>query len=112
MMSELLLSPEIEHFAPKSPDLGALGAPDRSRQLLKMTRKIGKKCNQVKISTVLTIGNETIATDDEIDHSIIHKHFDNKDDLLSSLKNIVNNGDNYFFIQPPPKTLYPSLSFE
>ena len=46
-----------------------------------------------KKNTVLTIGNETIATDDEIDHSIIHKHFDNKNDLLSYFNEICKEDD-------------------
>ena len=44
---------------------------------------VGKKCKEVELSAVLTIGCETIATDNEFDSSIINKHFDNKNELIS-----------------------------
>ena len=59
----------------------------------KQHRKIGKKCNEAKLYAVLTIGNETIATNDEINQSTIHKHFDDKNDLISYFNEICNEND-------------------
>ena len=59
----------------------------------KQHRKIGKKCNEAKLYAVLTIGNETIATNDEINRSTIHKHFDDKNDLISYFNEICNEND-------------------
>ena len=60
---------------------------------LEQHRNVGEKCNEAALSAVLTVGQETIATDRAITNTAFHRHFDNKDDLLSSLKNIVNKGD-------------------
>ena len=59
----------------------------------KQHRKIGEKCNEAKLYAVLTIGNETIATNDEINQSTIHKHFDDKNDLISYFNEICNEND-------------------
>jgi len=56
-------------------------------------RSVGKKCDEAALSAVLTVGQETIATDRAITNTEFHQHFDNKDDLLLSLKSIVNEGD-------------------
>ena len=56
-------------------------------------RRVGEKCNEAELSAVFTIGEETVTTDAIITYSELHKHFDNKDDLLTSLKSIVKDGD-------------------
>lgn len=56
-------------------------------------RRVGEKCNEAELSAVFTIGEETVTTDAIITYSELHKHFDNKDDLLISLKSIVKDGD-------------------
>ena len=56
-------------------------------------RRVGEKCNAAELSAVFTVGEETVTTDAIITYSEHHKHFDNKDDLLTSLKSIVKDGD-------------------
>jgi len=56
-------------------------------------RNVGQKCDEAGLSAVFTVGNETIATDSAMTQTEFHRHFDNKDDLLSSLKSIINEGD-------------------
>ena len=56
-------------------------------------RRVGEKCNEAELSAVFTVGEETVTTDAIITYSELHKHFDNKDDLLTSLKSIVKDGD-------------------
>ncbi|MDP6339456.1 MAG: UDP-N-acetylmuramoyl-tripeptide--D-alanyl-D-alanine ligase [Candidatus Marinimicrobia bacterium] len=56
-------------------------------------RSVGEKCDEAELSAVLTVGNETISTDAAINEMDFHRHFENKDDLLSSLKSIINEGD-------------------
>jgi UDP-N-acetylmuramoyl-tripeptide--D-alanyl-D-alanine ligase len=56
-------------------------------------RRVGEKCNEAELSAVFTVGEETVTTDAIITYSEHHKHFDNKDDLLTSLKSIVKDGD-------------------
>ena len=56
-------------------------------------RRVGEKCNEAELSAVFTVGEETVTTDAIITYSELHKHFDNKDDLLISLKSIVKDGD-------------------
>ena len=59
----------------------------------KQHRIIGKKCQKEELSAVFTFGNETIVTNEEINDSIIHKHFNKKESLLSSLNEIISEGD-------------------
>ena len=59
----------------------------------KQQSDVGKKCKEVELSAVLTIGRETIATDNEFDSSIIHKHFDNKNELISYYNDICEKND-------------------
>jgi UDP-N-acetylmuramoyl-tripeptide--D-alanyl-D-alanine ligase len=54
---------------------------------------IGEKCNNSNIDAVLTIGTETIATDGALIDIDFHKHYNSKNDLLKSLKEIIKNGD-------------------
>jgi UDP-N-acetylmuramoyl-tripeptide--D-alanyl-D-alanine ligase len=56
-------------------------------------RRVGEKCNEAELSAVFTIGEETVTTDAIITYSEYHEHFDNKDDLLTSLKSIIKDGD-------------------
>ena len=56
-------------------------------------RRVGEKCNEAELSAVFTVGEETVTTDAIITYSELHKHFDNKDDLLTSLKSIIKDGD-------------------
>ena len=56
-------------------------------------RRVGEKCNEAELSAVFTVGEETVTTDAIITYSEHHKHFDNKDDLLTSLKSIIKDGD-------------------
>jgi UDP-N-acetylmuramoyl-tripeptide--D-alanyl-D-alanine ligase len=54
---------------------------------------IGNKCNDSEINAILTIGTETIATDGALLDVDFHRHFNNKDNLLKSLNEIVQDGD-------------------
>ena len=56
-------------------------------------RIIGKKCQKEELSAVFTLGNETIVAHEEMNESILHKHFDKKEALLSSLNDIISKGD-------------------
>ena len=59
----------------------------------KQHRIIGEKCQKEELSAVFTFGNETIVAHEEINESILHKHFDEKEALLSSLNDIISKGD-------------------
>ena len=56
-------------------------------------RIIGGKCQKEELSAVFTFGNETIVAHEEMNESILHKHFDEKESLLSSLSDIISKGD-------------------
>ena len=56
-------------------------------------RRVGEKCNEAELSAIFTVGEETMTTDAVITHTEYHKHFENKEDLLISLKSIINDGD-------------------
>ena len=59
----------------------------------KQHRIIGEKCQKEELSAVFTFGNETIVAHEEMNESILHKHFDEKEALLSSLNDIISKGD-------------------
>ena len=59
----------------------------------KQHRIIGEKCQKEELSAVFTFGNETIVAHEEMNESILHKHFDKKEALLSSLNDIISKGD-------------------
>ena len=59
----------------------------------KQHRIIGEKCQKEELSAVFTFGNETIVAHEEMKESILHKHFDEKEALLSSLNDIISKGD-------------------
>ena len=69
-------------------DMLELGASSEDQH-----RIIGKKCQKEELSVVFTIGNETIVTHEEINNSILHKHFEQKETLLSNLNEIISEGD-------------------
>ena len=69
-------------------DMFELGASS-----IEQHRNVGQKCDEAKLYAVFTVGNETEATDAAIESTEIHRHFDNKNDLLDSLKAIINDGD-------------------
>ena len=56
-------------------------------------RIIGGKCQKEELSAVFTFGNETVVAHEEMNESILHKHFDEKEALLSSLNDIISKGD-------------------
>ena len=69
-------------------DMLELGASSEDQH-----RIIGKKCQKEELSVVFTIGNETIVAHEEINNSILHKHFEKKESLLSNLSEIISEGD-------------------
>lgn len=69
-------------------DMLELGASSEDQH-----RIIGKKCQKEDLSVVFTIGNETIVAHEEINNSILHKHFEQKESLLSNLNEIISEGD-------------------
>ena len=69
-------------------DMLELGASSEDQH-----RIIGKKCQKEDLSVVFTIGNETIVAHEEINNSILHKHFEQKEALLSNLNEIISEGD-------------------
>ena len=69
-------------------DMLELGASSEDQH-----RIIGKKCQKEELSVVFTIGNETIVAHEEINNSILHKHFEQKESLLSNLNEIISEGD-------------------
>ena len=69
-------------------DMLELGASSEDQH-----RIIGKKCQKEELSVVFTIGNETIVAHEEINNSILHKHFEQKEALLSNLNEIISEGD-------------------
>ena len=69
-------------------DMFELGALSQDQH-----RRVGEKCNEAELSAVFTVGDETVATDAVITQTKLHAHFDNKVDLLTSLKSILNNDD-------------------
>lgn len=56
-------------------------------------RKVGEHCKTMELDAVFSTGNESTYTDRVLNDSIFHKHYDTKDELLSSLKNWIQSGD-------------------
>ena len=69
-------------------DMFELGASSAEQH-----RYVGEKCDEAELAIVYTLGSETIATDLAMNTTRIHEHFNNKNDLLDSLKAIVSDGD-------------------
>ena len=54
---------------------------------------IGKKCDEMELSAVLTYGKETIATSESIKKIKINQHFDSKEELIDFLQKIITSND-------------------
>ena len=54
---------------------------------------IGKKCDEMELSAVLTYGKETIATSESIKKVKINQHFDSKEELIDFLQKIIKSND-------------------
>ena len=54
---------------------------------------IGKKCDEMELSAVLTYGKETIATSESIKKVKINQHFDSKEELIDFLQKIITSND-------------------
>jgi len=60
-------------------------------------RKVGKKCTELGLDGVFTLGENTIHTDSALNSGIDHKHFDSHDELIHSLKDHIHSGDKILF---------------
>ena len=60
-------------------------------------QKVGEKCSELELDNVLTIGTHTIHTNNAINDSINHSHFENHDELINYLKNCIFPGDKILF---------------
>ena len=60
-------------------------------------RKIGERCSELGLDGVFTVGNHTKHTDSVLKNGIMHKHFETKENLIESLKSILNSGDKILF---------------
>ena len=60
-------------------------------------QKIGKKCSELNLDIVYTIGEDAKYTDSVISNEIDHRHFQSKNKLIESIKNIINSGDKILF---------------
>jgi len=56
-------------------------------------RQIGEHCIAMELDAVFSTGNETTTTDNALNDSVYHQHFDSKQDLLTSLKKWIEAGD-------------------
>ncbi len=56
-------------------------------------KAVGEKCNEAALSAVYTVGTETIATNGAILDAAYNEHFDNKDALVDTLKDNIQDGD-------------------
>tara|TARA_B100000029_G_scaffold47696_1_gene43728 strand:+ start:123 stop:1463 length:1341 start_codon:yes stop_codon:yes gene_type:complete len=54
---------------------------------------IGKKCDEMELSAVLTYGKETIVTSESIKKVKINQHFDSKEELIDFLQKIIKSND-------------------
>jgi len=59
--------------------------------------EVGEKCSSLKIDIVYTIGAHTVTTDSHISKNIVHKHFETKDLLIETLKNVIQKKDKVLF---------------
>lgn len=58
---------------------------------------IGKKCTNLNLDGVFTLGDNTKHTDSEIDDNIKHEHFNSPIQMIKSLKNFIQPGDKILF---------------
>lgn len=55
--------------------------------------QVGKHCIESDLDAVFSTGEETTSTDEALNGSIIHQHFDSKLELLKHLKEWIQTGD-------------------
>lgn len=60
-------------------------------------KKIGEKCMENNLDAVFTLGTETVITDNILDPTIYHEHFDSKEQLSKKLINFIQNYDTILF---------------
>ena len=60
-------------------------------------QKLGSKCSEVNLDAVFTIGKETMSTQSVINGVPINLHYNNSDDLISSLKSQLKDNDKVLF---------------
>ena len=60
-------------------------------------RDVGKKCNELELDQVYTVGDYTKHTGNILLKSIEHRHFESKKSLILSLKDNLNPGDKVLF---------------
>ncbi|MFL2983548.1 MAG: UDP-N-acetylmuramoyl-tripeptide--D-alanyl-D-alanine ligase [Candidatus Neomarinimicrobiota bacterium] len=73
-------------------DMFELGSSSKDQH-----KKIGKRCLELELDGVFTLGEQTKYTNSAIGISILNKHFKNKDNLINSLKSIISPGDQILF---------------
>lgn len=56
-------------------------------------RQVGEHCIERKLDAVFSTGIETSATDEVLNNSMFHQHFDSKQDLLTTLQDWLKAGD-------------------
>ena len=61
------------------------------------TARSEKKCTELGLDGVFTLGENTIHTDSALNSGIDHKHFDSHDELIHSLKDLIHSGDKILF---------------
>ena len=59
--------------------------------------KLGSKCSEANLDAVFTIGKETMSTQSVINGVPINLHYNNSDDLISSLKSQLKDNDKVLF---------------
>ena len=69
-------------------DMLELGDVSREQHIV-----IGRKCDEMELSAVLTYGKETIATCESIKKVKINQHFDSKEELIDFLQKIIISKD-------------------
>jgi len=60
-------------------------------------RQVGKKCIELELDGVFTLGENTVYTDSVINNDIDHQHFESHDAMIDSLKEMVHSGDKILF---------------
>ncbi len=63
----------------------------------KQHEKLGSKCSEANLDAVFTIGKETMSTQSVINGVPINLHYNNSDDLISSLKSQLKDNDKVLF---------------
>ena len=60
-------------------------------------QKIGEHCSDLNLDGVFTIGEHTRHTNSALKKQILSKHFNSKENLISSLKKTLKSGDKILF---------------